>query len=580
MEFRVLGPLEVNDDGRAIALGGQKQRALLALLLLHANEVVSRDRLIDELWQADPPETARTALQVHISQLRKAVGRERILTQAPGYRAVVEPGELDLERFEQLVGDTANADALREALALWRGSALAELGDSFARVERGRLEEQRLLALERRIDADLALGRHAGLVPELEGLVREHPLREHLRGELMIALYRCGRQADALEVYRQGRRLLSDELGLEPGEELRRLEKAILEQDESLAAPEAPPSGRTVVGPVRRSRFSVVAVAAGALLLIGALAAGIRLSTQGSSAVAVTPDSVAALDARSGKVRADIPIGGSPIAIALGAGSAWVADGDHTTVSRIDVRTKERLPIGGLGSDVKDLVFGYGALWVAGGNDGTLLRVDPRHNGIERVPLGKAPGAVPQPVFSVRVGAGAVWVMRGNEVLRVDPGREAVTGHYAVTAPQGIGVGLGSLWITTNDERILRVDARAMKLVYAQDVSHISYFPVVADRSLWVVAIPNLDSEVPEVWRLDPGTLTQIASIPLPRRFPYQLSSGDGVLWWVDPMNGGVSRLDPRTNRATTLTKLPRHPVSIAAGGGTVWVGVQAEPFS
>jgi DNA-binding SARP family transcriptional activator len=234
LEFRVLGPLEVSDDGRAIALGGQKQRALLALLLLHANEVLSRDHLIDELWQADPPETARTALQVHISQLRKAVGRERILTQAPGYRAVVELGELDLERFERLVGDAANGDALRQALALWRGPPLAELGDSFARVERGRLEEQRLLALERRIDADLALGRHAGLVPELEGLVGEHPLREHLRGQLMIALYRCGRQADALEVYRRGRRLLSDELGLEPGEELRRLEKAILEQDESL----------------------------------------------------------------------------------------------------------------------------------------------------------------------------------------------------------------------------------------------------------------------------------------------------------------------------------------------------------
>ena len=195
MQFRVLGPLEVSDDGRPIAIGGQKQRALLALLLLHANEVVSRDRLIDELWEEDPPETARTALQVHISQLRKAVGRERILTQAPGYRAAVGPGELDLDRFEQLVGDGANGAELREALALWRGAPLAELGDGVARMERGRLEEQRLLTLERRIDADLALGRHAELVPELDGLVREHPLREHLRGPLMLALSRCGRQA-------------------------------------------------------------------------------------------------------------------------------------------------------------------------------------------------------------------------------------------------------------------------------------------------------------------------------------------------------------------------------------------------
>jgi DNA-binding SARP family transcriptional activator len=579
LEFRVLGPLEVSDDGRVIALGGQKQRALLALLLLHANEVVSRDRLIDELWEADPPETARTALQVHISQLRKAVGRERILTQAPGYRAVVEPGELDLERFEQLVRDGADAGALREALALWRGSPLAELGDSFARVERGRLEEQRLLALERRIDADLALGRHAELVPELEGLVGEHPLREHLRGQLMTALYRCGRQADALEVYRRGRRLLSEELGLEPGEELRNLERAILAQDQSLAAPARQEATRKATGARWSPQWLLVAVL-GVALLAGALVTGIVLGTGDSSPVPVRPNSVAALDARSGKVVADVPIGGSPIAIALGARSAWVADGDHSTVSRIDVRSKERLPIGGLGSDVQDLAFGYGSLWVAGGNDGTLLRLDPQHNGIERVPLGKAPGAVPQPVFSVRVGVGAIWVMRGNEVLRVDPGRESVTGHYAVTAPQGIAVGLGSLWITTNDERVLRVDARTMKLVYAQDVSHIAYFPVVTDGSLWVVAVPSLESEVPEVWRLDPGTLAQTTSIGLARQFPYQLSAGDGVLWWVDPTNGAVSRLDPRTNRAATLTRLPSHPVSVAAAGGAVWVGVQAEPVS
>jgi DNA-binding SARP family transcriptional activator len=222
MEFRILGPLQVLDEGRELPLGGAKQRALLALLLLDPNRVVSRDRLIDELWHADPPETAPTALQVYVSQLRKALGRDLILTQPPGYLIRVSDGELDLHRFERLVA-TARAEEpaqaarlLREGLALWRGAPLAELGDSFARAERARLEEQRLAALEQRIEAELALGRHAELVPELELLAREHPLRERLRGQLMLALYRCGRQADALESYREARRLLDAELGLQP----------------------------------------------------------------------------------------------------------------------------------------------------------------------------------------------------------------------------------------------------------------------------------------------------------------------------------------------------------------------------
>src|SRR5262245_33293565 len=242
MEFRVLGPLEVEEEGRMLKLGGAKQRALLGLLLLHANEAVSRDRLIDELWSSTPPETASAAIQVYVSQLRKELGRETIVTQAPGYLVRVGEGALDVERFETIVASARGAppevaaELLRQALGLWRGPPLAELDGSFARAERGRLDEQRLSALEQRIDADLELGRDAELVPELEALLREHPLRERLRGQLMLALYRCGRQAEALDVYRSGRRLLDEELGLEPGEELRRLERAILVQDESLAA--------------------------------------------------------------------------------------------------------------------------------------------------------------------------------------------------------------------------------------------------------------------------------------------------------------------------------------------------------
>ena len=198
------------------------------------------------------PETATTAIQVHVSQLRKVLGPDVIVTQRPGYLLRARDGELDLGRFEEAVArarSAAPAEAaalLTEALALWRGVPLAELDAPFARAARARLEEQRLAALEERVDADIELGRHAQLVPELEGLVEGHPLRERLRGQLMVALYRCGRQADALAVYQEGRRALVDELGLEPGDELQRLERAILNHEPALAPAgmaAAPPTG-------------------------------------------------------------------------------------------------------------------------------------------------------------------------------------------------------------------------------------------------------------------------------------------------------------------------------------------------
>jgi DNA-binding SARP family transcriptional activator/tetratricopeptide (TPR) repeat protein len=247
MEFRILGPLEVLPDGRPLDLGAQK-RVLLALLVLDANRVVPSERLIDALWDEDPPETARKALQVHVSQLRKLLGRDRIATAAPGYRLRVEPGELDLERFRKLQDE----GRFEEALGLWRGAALADLaGHHLFAPEASRLEELRLACQEERVERELAAGRHAELVPELEALVARYPLRERLRGQLMLALYRAGRQADALDAYRAVRRLLVDELGIEPGRALRELHQAILEQFPELdlgpqAAESAAETGRGV----------------------------------------------------------------------------------------------------------------------------------------------------------------------------------------------------------------------------------------------------------------------------------------------------------------------------------------------
>src|SRR4051812_541558 len=253
MDFRLLGPLEVAGNEGSLTLGGTKQRSLLAMLLLHANQVVSTDRLIDALWGASPPFTCGKSIQVYVSRLRKAIGDNRLVTHAPGYVLYVDPAELDLARFEQLVAEARRASPesasakLREALELWRGPPLGDLAyEQFAQAEIARLEEMRLGAVEQRLESDLALGRHAELVAELETLVARHPLRERFRYQLMLALYRSGRQAEALEAYRQARQELSDELGLEPSEALKQLEAAILRQDPDLAPADDPGRVRVV----------------------------------------------------------------------------------------------------------------------------------------------------------------------------------------------------------------------------------------------------------------------------------------------------------------------------------------------
>ncbi|HEX4747803.1 MAG TPA: BTAD domain-containing putative transcriptional regulator [Gaiellaceae bacterium] len=263
MEVRILGPLEVWDGGEQIPLRGSKQRALLAVLALKANEVVSNDRLVEELWGDDPPDAA--ALRVRVSQLRKALGDggARLATQSPGYSLRLDRPDLDLFRFEDLVADSVGVDretaasTLREALALWRGPALADFTyEPFAQASIARLEELRLAVLEQRIDADLALGRQRELVAEIDGLTSEHPLRERLRALHMLALYRSGRQSDALAVFASTRRLLVDELGLEPGPALRELEAAILRQDPALDLEAAPSPKRSIlIAPSDASRF-------------------------------------------------------------------------------------------------------------------------------------------------------------------------------------------------------------------------------------------------------------------------------------------------------------------------------------
>jgi DNA-binding SARP family transcriptional activator len=316
LEFRILGPLEVLSDDRPIRLGGPKQRAALAILLLSANRVVSVERLADDLYAGAPPVTAVTQVQRQISELRKLLGAETIETRSPGYILRVEPERLDLDRFERWTHDAAQAhergdaqaaaDLLGRSLDLWRGAPLADLTyESFARTAIARLDELRVSALEQRLDAELELGRHAQLLAELEALVWDHPLRERLRGQLMLALYRVGRQAEALEVYRRTRETLIEEFGIEPSKSLRDLEQRILTQDPALDAPRAAapstaePERTLLVAPSRDDRLDALLSVAEPLaalpnraLLIARLVADERDVAAASEAVAARRASV------------------------------------------------------------------------------------------------------------------------------------------------------------------------------------------------------------------------------------------------------------------------------------------------
>jgi DNA-binding SARP family transcriptional activator len=292
VEFRVLGPLEVRRDGRRLDLPGSKRRALLALLILRANEVVRSDRLIEELWGERQPANAAAALQNHVSRLRKDLGADVLVTKPWGYVLRAGRGSVDLRRFEWLLEEAKPLAArerrakLAEALDLWRGPALADLADEEAlAAEIRRLEDLRLGALEQRIDADLELGGHEQLVPELEWLVSHHPLRERLRGQLILALYRSGRQAEALETYRETRRVLVEELGIEPSRELRDLEHAILRQDPALASL-VPVSTAAVEPPNSRWRWprSPFVVGATFVLALAAAATVLGLLKHGPAA--------------------------------------------------------------------------------------------------------------------------------------------------------------------------------------------------------------------------------------------------------------------------------------------------------
>jgi DNA-binding SARP family transcriptional activator len=596
MEFRVLGPVQVWSEGVELAVSG-RQRELLALLLIGRERVVSADRLVDELWGERPPRSADNMLHSAASRLRKALGPgggELVVSQAPGYALHVLPEQVDAARFELLqregerllqAGDLGAAAArFRDGLALWRGPAFADApATPTISNEAARLEELRLLATELRIEAELGLGRDGSVIAELEALVAEHPHRERLRGELMLALYRSGRQPEALDVYRDARRRLVDELGIEPSPRLRELEHAILAQDPALDAPgDAPPLPRP---PRRRRRAWLVAT----VVALGAAAsvAGIALVRDGEphahAAVPVKAHSLAVVDPASNAVVADLVIGGWPRGLATGGGFVWAARTGADTVLRVD--PAKRAVVGRFAATTPlDLAWLDGVLWIANGNSfdgpnppggGTVERFNVATRERRPISVGPAtPGNAEQTV--VATGPEGVWV--GNvdaaRVVRLDQH----SGLVAATVPTtlqvvGIALGAGSVWAADAvNEVVYRIDPRTAGVVARIPVRDGPRHIAVGEGAAWVL------TEFPQsvISRIDLATNRVVAHVEVPRTANWLTVGGGSV--WVTSNNpghagpGSLSRIDPATNRVVATIDLGFSPEDVVVANGLVWV--------
>jgi YVTN family beta-propeller protein len=575
MRFAVLGPLEAIGDRGPLALGGRKQRTLLAVLLLRANEFVSREALIDALWGERPPPSAAESLDTYVYRLRKLLGYERLVRQpSGGYLLRVDVGEIDVEHFELLVasargasdaGDQAAAvEALTEALGLWRGPAWGDLiDDLLVNADRQRLEDMRLSAFEDRVEARLAMGAGKELIPELEALLEDHPLRERLLAALMLALYRAGRQTDALDLFKDARSRLVDELALEPGPALHDMQRRILEHDPALGAPLR---FVAVSGTGLRRRLVVTGAA-----VFGTVLAIVFLF--GSGAAAPRPprlagaDALVALSVGSGRLVSATRLGGAPGAVGGGDGSVWVADPGAGEVSRVDpasgVVIDQILVGGGPGS----LISGGGAIWVASSIDATVTRIDPTTESItQTISLpGSNPGAI-------AYGAGGVWVAdsAARQLFELDPATDQLERTLALDVqPSAIAVSGGAVWVAGYDdatiERLNPDSGRVTARVHVGDGPAAVTF---AAGSLWVAN--SLDSTVS---RIDPTTLGVMSTIPVGSG-PTALAAAGGSIWVANQYADTVSRIDPRRNRVIATVAVTGEPTSLIASGSRIWAGV------
>jgi ABC-type transport system substrate-binding protein/DNA-binding SARP family transcriptional activator/DNA-binding beta-propeller fold protein YncE len=536
------------------------------MLGLEAGRTVTADRLVEGLWGEHPPASAPKMLQLYVSHLRPLLDGSGacILTHGRGYELHLSEGEVDVARFERLLNDSH----AREALALWQGAPLADVADEpFAAPEIRRLDELRLRAAECAIDDDLAAGRHAEVIGELEALVAEQPLREHLHAQHMLALYRSGRQSDALAAYSDARSELVEQIGVEPGGELRRLQDAILAQDPALDLPGAVDAEPDASLRPRPRRTPVALLITAAVLLVAGLAAyGAIRVMEPDGLAGIDENAVGMIEPGSGLITAQYGVGRSPSAVVGGGGSVWIANAADGTVTRIDGRHQSvTIPVGG---HPAALAFGGGSLWVADSDSRNVLRVEPDTNKVVApVEVGNAPRAL-------AASAGALWVASGvdGRVRRIDLKTGRVARPMLVGAnPSAIVAGAGSLWVASEEAgTVTRVEPRTGTIVKTISVGDGASALAVGEGAVWAV-----NRHVGTLSQIDPArnAVTWTGRVG---RAPTAVAVGEGSVWVAGGEEGTVRRVDPEGPRVVEKLPVGSSPAAIAVAGGSVWAAAGA----
>jgi DNA-binding SARP family transcriptional activator/streptogramin lyase len=596
IEFGMLGPLEVRVAGRLANIGGVRQRALLAVLLLHANELVPTERLIEEVWGDDPPPTAQKMVQVFVSRLRTAFEtdgeRHRILVTRPaGYLLAASPDQLDLARFDALVVEARSMlgrdprgarDRLRSALSLWRGAPLSDLAlEPFAQLAIPRLEELRLAALEDRVEADLAIGGGGDLVGELRDLVAANPLRERFQSQLMLALYRAGRQAEALDVYTRARAALGQDLGIEPGPELQRLQGAILRQESWLDAPGVetanalpmPLGDAGIRKPARGWRQTRRLAFGGALILVVGASVGFVLANTPkppaiSAGIRPTANSVVVVDPTTESLVKDLPVGAAPGPIVAADGSVWVGNGDDHTLTRIDVQSGTTLKTFGLSSAPTSLCTTKGTVWIGNGFVGTLSRVRAAYDQLSSPFF---PGPSISGLLAVAGTPDDLWAgLADQTLLRLDPAslRPRASLQLSVRV-RAMAVIADAVWILEfRDNAVTRIDLAKGAPTASVKPAGATVAIASGEGLIWVAT-----SDKNQVLRLDPESGSVLVSLPLSFS-PTAMVADAGTVWVVGGPNGTLARIDPSGQTMVTSVDIGRPIGDIAVANGQVWLTI------
>jgi DNA-binding SARP family transcriptional activator len=598
IEFRILGPLEAHRDGSAIPLGGPKQRALLAWLLLRANHPVSTDELVDSLWPDQDAESARQALRVAVSRLRASLnGDATLATRSAGYELQVAEEQVDLHRFRVLADEGERAFQAGEmevaaaryaaALRLWRGPALAEIAVDGLDPESHRLEELRVTAIERRIEADLACGRHASLVAELDELVDRYPYREHLRRQQMLALYRSGRQAEALEAYRSARRRLVDELGIEPSMDLQELERAILRQAPELARPRSEPASTATPARERR-RLALAGLGVVVLVAVAAASVAFVLVRHDSSQAAVETlsartNSLVVLKEASGKPVANPTLGGAPSHLVVGAGAVWVLLPHAGVVMRVDPQGAGPKPIG-VPTEAAGIAVGAGGVWLTD-QWRAITRIDPSTASADP-PIQLAPNRVfANAIADVTATDDAVWLASRDtaEAARYVVRSRGLENHLgAIDADAsffyGVGTAVighvpGEVWLTNRVDvtgaspggHVVRLSDESGTVLSEFELGSPPLALAASGDVMWIASNNR-------VWRATRFERTPSHDLPVPGG-PVALAADERGAW-VATRDRQILQIDPAGTRIVRRWRLDKTPTAIGVGFGQVWVAV------